>query len=625
MSTRAKLGDVGDNYPRKQLRRENWMSLNGEWKFTFDDEKKFQHPEHVNNWPLKIKVPFAPEASASGIGDTNFHWRCWYQRTFQIERIGNNRVILNFGAVDYQARVWLNGHCLGFHEGGYTPFSFDITEDLIEGADQVITVCVDDDPHDLTKPRGKQDWQKDPHSIWYPRTTGIWQTVWIEQVPNTYIDRLRCTPLLERWEIGCEVFIAGPCPQGLQLKIKLLNGQSVLANDTYEIIHSEVHRRIALSDPGIDDFRNELLWSPEKPTLIEVEIELWLNGRLIDKVDSYTALRSVTTIRNRFLLNGRPYYMRLILDQGYWPETLMTPPSSEALKRDVELVKAAGFNGVRKHQKVEDPDYLYWADVLGLLVWTEMPSAYRFTHESVERLMKEWADVIDRDMNHPSVVVWVPFNESWGVPDVAAKEAHKNCVKAMYHLTKTLDPTRPCIGNDGWENTATDILGIHDYDDQPDRLLKKYASSHNISEILARYWPGGRVLTVDGYTHSNQPIMLTEFGGSTFVDPADRQKFKTWGYSVFKTADDLRIHFETMMAVVHRIELFSGFCYTQFTDTFQEANGLFRADRTPKFAMKTITRAVRGAGYSRGELTSTPQPPPLLEEELPHGPIPGNL
>jgi beta-galactosidase/beta-glucuronidase len=601
---------MGLNYPRRQLQREKWTCLNGRWKFAFDDHFNFNSPDDIQSWPITIQVPFAPECPASGIADTGFHPRCWYQHEFELQP-SPKRVLLHFGAVDYEAKVWLNGQFLGSHVGGHTPFSFEITEALDPSGRQVLTVQADDDPHDLTKPRGKQDWQREPHSIWYPRTSGIWQTVWLEEVAETYIQRLNTTPLLERWEIGCEVFIAGPCPKGLKLVMRLRCGDKILADDRYEVISHEVHRRIALSDPGIDDFRNELLWSPEKPTLINIELELWMNGECVDHVHSYTALRSVSIHRGRFLLNGRPYQQRLILDQGYWPETFMTPPSSEALRKDIELVKSAGFNGVRKHQKVEDPEFLYWADVLGLMVWGEMPSAYRFTHVSVERLTREWTEVIDRDMNHPCVVVWVPFNESWGVPDLAEKVAHQHCVQAMYHLTKTLDPTRPCIGNDGWESTATDILGIHDYDDQPERLMKKYPVDRNLTDILTRSWPGGRVLTVEGYAHSDMPVMLTEFGGIAYVDESHRSKFKTWGYSVCEDAEELRRRYERLLAAVTRIELFCGFCYTQFTDTFQEANGLFRADRTAKFSVAAMARATRGAGYTRGELITAPQPPPL--------------
>jgi beta-galactosidase/beta-glucuronidase len=616
MIAEAKLDEDGANHPRKIFRRNHWSSLNGTWDFCFDDKEQFSIPDEIQQWTHKIIVPFAPETKASGVNDTNFHPRCWYQKKFFLKP-SKKRIILHFGAVDYHARVWLNGQFLGEHEGGHTPFCFDVTTQLKTEGEQVLILRADDDPLDLTKPRGKQDWQKDPHSIWYPRTSGIWQTVWLEEVTNTYIEKLRCSPLLERWEIGCEAFIAGPCPPGLQLKIKLMQGGQILAEDTYNVINKEVHRKIALSDPGIDDFRNELLWTPEKPTLINLELELWYNNQKMDHVHSYTALRSVSYNRDRFLLNGRPYYLRLILDQGYWPETFMTPPSEDAIRRDILLIKAAGFNGVRKHQKIEDPNFLYWADVLGLAVWGEMPSAYRFTHDSVERITKEWIEVMDRDMNHPCVVVWVPFNESWGVPDLASKLDHQNCVKALYHLTKTLDPTRPCIGNDGWESTATDILGIHDYDDQPDRLIRKYGSSNqSLSDILNRYRPAGRVIIAEGHAHQGQPVMLTEFGGIAFVNPREDIK-EAWGYSAANSSKEFRRRYEELLSAIHRIELFAGFCYTQFTDTFQEANGLFSSDRQPKFPINSMARATRGVGLGRGELLSVPQPPPIPHDNDP--------
>lgn len=596
-------------YPRKNfVRNGSWMSLNGTWSFFFDHEERFNHPSEISNWPRKIEVPFAPECRASGIGDTSYHNRCWYQRDFEVRK-SDKRVLLHFGAVDYEARVWLNSHFLGSHQGGHTPFSFDITDVLVTDGPQILTVCADDDPLDLEKPRGKQDWMKEPHSIWYPRTSGIWQSVWLEEVGPTYIESLRLAPQVERWEVSCEVLVIGACSDDLQLDIRLECQNRLLAHDRYQVMHKEVHRRIAMSDPGIDDYRNEMLWSPERPTLIQVKVELRRGDELLDEVQSYTALRSVGFSGDRFMLNGRPYYLRLLLDQGYWPDTFMTPPSFEDLKKDIELIKSAGFNGVRKHQKIEDPDFFYWADVLGLVVWEEMPSAYRFTHKSVARIVKEWIEVINRDINHPSIIVWVPFNESWGVPDLSEKESHQHCVQALYHATKTLDPTRPCIGNDGWESTATDLLGIHDYDDQPERLLKKYGSHQNIADMLTRYRPGGRVLTVEGYPHKGQPIMITEFGGIACLDTGNNQK--VWGYSSANGAEEFKKRYDQLMKAIHQIELFCGFCYTQFTDTFQEANGLFKADRTAKFSINAMARATRGTGSTRGELSSAPQPPPL--------------
>ncbi|MEG1055768.1 MAG: glycoside hydrolase family 2 TIM barrel-domain containing protein, partial [Janthinobacterium sp.] len=327
-------------------------------------------------------------------------------------------------------------------------------------------------------------WQLHPHSIWYPRTTGIWQSVWIERVAATYIGKLRWTPVFEGYEIGCDVFAMGDLQDDLTVGVRIWHGDNLLADDQYKLIENEASRKIALSDPGIDDSRNELLWSPERPILLDAEVTLWHGDELLDTVKSYTALRSVAINRDRFMLNGRPYPLRLVLDQGYWPDTLLAAPSDDALRRDVELAKALGFNGVRKHQKIEDPRYLYWADRLGLLVWEEMPSTYRFSSKAITRMVREWTDVIERDYSHPCILVWVPFNESWGVPNLTAIQAHRNAVEALYHLTRTLDPTRPVIGNDGWEASATDILGIHDYDCDPERLQARYAISDSARTTL---------------------------------------------------------------------------------------------------------------------------------------------
>lgn len=594
-ATRADSHQMEAAYPRPQLQRINWLCLNGPWKFRFDDAGQFIQPSDISDWNHTIEVPFAPEAPRSGIGDTGFHSNLWYEREFDIPK-GEGRVLLHFGAVDYRARVWVNGKFMVDHEGGHTPFSMDITPVLNENGPQTVTVWAHDDPHDLAKPRGKQDWQLEPHSIWYPRTSGIWQTVWVERVPKTYIDRLRWTPHFERWEIGFEAFVEGKQCDGMQVKVKLTVGCHLLANDTYEVINGEIHRKISLSDPGIDDYRNELLWSPEKPTLIDAQIQLWSEGQLIDEVKSYTAMRTVGIQRDRFMLNGRPYYLRLVLDQGYWPDTLMSAPSDEALRNDVELVKRMGFNGVRKHQKIEDPRFLYWADVLGLLVWEEMPSAYRFTPKAVERITKEWTEVIERDASHPCIVVWVPFNESWGVPNLTETQAHRNYVLALYHLTKTLDPTRPVIGNDGWESTDTDIIAIHDYDNRPHSLAKRYGPEVKLSDLLNRERPGGRVLTLDGYPHRGQPVMLTEFGGIAYAGRESPDADKAWGYVRSENISELQQRYTSLLKVVNKVEMFSGFCYTQLTDTFQEANGLLYADRTPKFSIEAIAAATLGWG-----------------------------
>jgi hypothetical protein len=592
-----------DNYkrvihPRPQLQRSPWQSLNGLWKFAFDDEGKCAQPSDLKQWTHLIETPYAPESIKSGIGDTNFHANCWYEREFATPD-GDGRLLLHFGAVDYRARVWVNDRYIAEHEGGHTNFSLDITHVLNDNGITKLTVWAQDEPQDLAKPRGKQDWQLKPHSIWYPRTSGIWQTVWVERVGKTYIGHLCWNSDFERWEVGLEAALAGDVPVcGVQIKMKLRIGDKVLAHDTYEVLSGEINRRIALGDPGIDDYRNELLWSPEKPTLIDAEIQLWSDNQLLDEVKSYTAMRTVSIQRDRFMLNGRPYYLHLVLDQGYWPDTLMTPPSDEALRHDVELIKAMGFNGVRKHQKIEDPRFLYWADVLGLLVWEEMPSAYRFSRKAVERMTHEWIEVIKRDSSHPCIVAWVPFNESWGVPNLVETAAHRNYVLAMYHLTKTLDPTRPVIGNDGWESTDTDILAIHDYDTKPQQLLRRYGPEVKLSDMLNHKRPGGRILTLDNYPHQGQPVMLTEFGGIAYAPDKEPGAAQAWGYERCWSVSELEMKYTALLETVNSIELFSGFCYTQFTDTFQEANGLLYSDRTPKFPIEAIRAAtLSGEGF----------------------------
>jgi beta-galactosidase/beta-glucuronidase len=571
-------------HPRPQLRRDRWIPLDGIWEFALDPSARWESPGEVR-FERTIRVPFAPETPASGIGESDFFVACWYRLLIRPPALAvGERLILTFEAVDYCATVWLQRRLIGSHEGGYTPFRFDITEQVREPGLQELVVRAHDDPHDLSKPRGKQDWLREPHAIWYPRTTGIWQSVWLEIVPETRIGSLRWTPNLERWELGLEAQIEGERRGDLRLCCELRVGPQVLAVDTYAPV-GDVSRRIGLSDPGIDDYRNELLWNPDSPTLIEAVLQLLApDGEVVDRVESYTALRKIAVQGDRIVLNGRPLVLRMVLDQGYWPETGMTAPSDDALRRDVELAKAMGFNCVRKHQKIESARYLYWADRLGLLVWEEMPSAYRFTARAVERLTTQWLEAMRRDISHPCLMAWVPFNESWGVPNLPDVAAERSYIEALYHLTRTLDPTRPVVGNDGWESVATDLIGIHDYDGDPERIARRYHVEAGIANLFRRERPGGRLLTLE--SHSGQPLLLTEFGGIA-LGPG-------MGYSRAKNPEELMRRFRALLEAVRSSGVFAGYCYTQFADTYQETNGLLYADRTPKIPLREIAAAVRG-------------------------------
>jgi beta-galactosidase/beta-glucuronidase len=555
-----------------------------------------------------ITVPFPPESSASGIGDPSFHPVVWYRRTFEVPPgLGDKRLILYCGAVDYRARVWINGRLVASHEGGQTPFSADITQALQEGTDQVIVIRAEDLPADLGQPRGKQDWQEQPHSIWYERTTGIWQPVWIEPVCPTYITGVRWTPDLDRAVLSLGVTVNREDYRPLRLRVQLsLHGVSV-ADDIYEIYGSDVNRDIALDLGSMTMTRERVLWSPGNPNLIDATLTLLGEDGPLDEVQSYAGLRSVGVAGGRFLLNGRPYYLRLALEQGYWPDTHLAAPSDEALRREVELTKDLGFNGVRVHQQVADPRYLYWCDRLGLLVWGEMANAYVFTATSAERFTREWVEVLERDASHPCIVMWVPLNESWGVPNLLHDQAQQHYVQALYHLTKALDPTRPVIGNDGWEYVAGDIFGIHDYSFHGQTILDRYGTMDAIARTFREVQPGYRFVTLPGRDQGTEgrPIMITEFGGIS-LHP-DRMA-KWFGYGQVGDLEEFHQKYRELVDAVLDCPAISGFCYTQLTDTLQETNGLLTADREPKLE-PAVLRAIntRPAAAVPGDVISQMQ------------------
>src|SRR5450432_1061309 len=353
MSKHRKSKESSPAYPRPQLQRDDWLGLDGEWEFAIDPAGEIESAAKIK-FTRKIAVPFAPETPASGVEETGFFKACWYRRQFDSPKLSKNQqMILHFEAVDYRTTVWVNDQLAVRHEGGYTPFSADITNLLIPGKSQTIVVRAQDDPYDLSQPRGKQDWKTEPHSIWYYRTSGIWQSVWAEVVNESHIVRVRWGANAARWEISLHARIKSPL-KDLRLRLRLSARGQTIAEDFYTVTNNEVERNIVLPDPGIDDARKELLWSPWSPNLIDAELELLdRDDNVLDKVASYTAMRSIDTSRDRLVLNGRPITLQLLLDQGYWPESGLTAPDDDAFRRDVKLVKAMGFNGVRKHQKIE--------------------------------------------------------------------------------------------------------------------------------------------------------------------------------------------------------------------------------------------------------------------------------
>lgn len=579
-------------YPRPQLQRKEWKSLNGEWNFAFDDQNigmKEQWYHNAAALTKKINVPFAYQTELSGINDSSFHDVVWYQREFEVPGDWNEkRIMLHFGAVDYYAKVFVNGQLVGENEGGHTPFSFDITHTVKDGRASVV-VRAEDPSRDETIPRGKQFWKEEIESIWYTNTTGIWQPVWIEPVSDSAIEKLRMTPDLDQGDIEIELDVS---PQAVNktIEIKIEYKGKLISHDSFLLIETYLKRRMNVFGKHIfhTGFHHEgMTWSPEAPNLFNITFEIKEDQTIADSVVSYFGMRKIHTEDGMVYLNNKPYYQQLVLDQGYWREGLLTAPHDEDFKKDIELAKEMGFNGCRKHQKVEDPRFLYWADTLGYLVWGECAASAFYSERAASRLTEEWTKIIDRDYNHPSIVAWVPLNESWGVQTIRSDRKQQHHSQAMYHHIHSMDGTRPVISNDGWEQTVTDICAIHNYNHGTDEEKNKstaFKETLETKETLLSSQPAKRKIYANGFAHQGEPIILTEFGGVGFEVGGDNG----WGYTSVKNEEEFVADYRRIMNAVYSSKALHGYCYTQLTDVEQEINGILSYDREPKCDLKLI-------------------------------------
>jgi len=603
-------------YPRPQLCRAEWRSLDGVWAFAYDDEgiglrDEWFLPGARSLFDREITVPYPPESKASGIHDRGIHPVLWYRLDVvaaDLPRRGDTeRLLLHFGAVDYRAQVWVDGRHVADHVGGQTPFTADITDvidrpslrDVAEPAASrhVIVVRVEDDPTDQSQPRGKQDWQEQPHKVWYERTSGIWQSVWVETAPAVRIEDLS-------WQAdpddGVRAFVelAGPIRRRLLVIVDL-------EVDGRHLAHAAVGltgRRGIVAVPiaelcnGID--REDLLWSPEHPVLIDATVALREadTGDLLDTVQSYLGIRKVGVGGGRLLLNGLPYFLRAVLNQGYRPTTHLANRGTDELRGEIELAKAMGFNGMRIHQKVEDPRMLFWADRLGLLVWGEIGATYEYSATAVQQLTREWLAAVRRDRSHPCIVAWVPINESWGVPNLADDPAQRQFIAGLAALTRGLDPSRPVLSNEGWEHVDSDIVGVHDYSGDPARLRERYGADSDFGEHLDE--PGdvaaGRIVAltpaqVDRFRTGRAPLMLTEFGGLALSSRSD-----SFAYTYVHSDGELAKRLSELFDAVRSIRSLAGFCYTQLLDTGQEINGLADDQGEPKLSLDALRFIVCG-------------------------------
>lgn len=579
------------SYPRPQFVRDEWLSLDGTWDFRFEQE----------DWQT-IVVPYVYQSEMSGI-NTNRPCDCVaYRRSFTVPPAWKNRrVRLNFGAVDYACDVWVNGCHVGGHTGGNIGFALDIT-DAIGWNTEELLVKVSDPWNDELIPRGKQYWIAESDAIWYKRTTGIWQSVWLEPVDTCCIEQLRFTGDIDRGQVEID-YICSKEAAGARLNVEIALDDRLSRQLSLVLTEHAGKMTVDLFENHIfrSNFHNSgWCWTPESPTLFDVEVCIERDGKVCDRVRSYFGMRKVEARDGRVYLNNKPYYQKLILDQGYWPQSLMTPPDEEAIRQDILMAKAMGFNGCRKHQKAEDTRFLYWADRLGYLVWGEIGSCISFSPESARRLMAEWGEAVMRDYNHPSIVAWVPINESWGVPNIARDSQHQALALALYYQCRALDPTRLVVGNDGWEMTRSDICAIHNYrHGAPDdaQAHERFEASLSSAESLISTQPAGRPIYADGWQYDGAPILLTEFGGISLVNSVE----KAWGYTQVNETDTFVAEYRRILEAIGRSHALYGFCYTQLTDVEQETNGLLTYNRQYKVNPEIIREINdRVAGFDLG-------------------------
>ncbi|MFT5368179.1 MAG: beta-galactosidase/beta-glucuronidase [Candidatus Latescibacterota bacterium] len=565
-------------HPRPQFQRDNWINLNGTWNFAFDFGSSGEQrgwSSDPSGFNKTITVPFCPESELSGIQHTDFIPSVWYHRTLDIPNSWEGkRILLHFGAVDYHCKAWVNGQSVGQHYGGGASFTFDITSALQNG-DNSLVVCANDDTRSGDQPQGKQCPDLHSRRCHYTRTTGIWQTVWLETVSTSHIDHVRVVP-----DLDSSRFVLTPsfknAKRGHTFKATLLDRSEEVAVSSAPATDGAA-MSLRVKDPHI--------WSLEDPHLYDLRLELLDGDTVIDAVYSYAGLRKFHIEGHKFYLNNQPIFLRLVLDQGFYPDGVWTAPNDDALKADIEKSMAVGFNGARLHQKVFEERFHYWADKLGYLTWGEFYDwGMNFgSPQAIHNHQREWREIVMRDLNHPSIVAWTPFNETIG----AARdhfEAHRRAVEETYHLTRALDPSRPCHPTSGYVHVVTDIFTVHNYEQDPEKFAETYASvSPDDLENTSVRFPELSI------PYNGTPYVVDEYGGTWWdanatetEQEADRKS--SWGYGARPTdIEEVYHRIEKLTQVLTDHPNIAGYCYTQLTDVEQEQNGIYTYDRQEKF------------------------------------------
>jgi beta-galactosidase/beta-glucuronidase len=585
-------------YPRPQFTRPDWLNLNGTWQFEIDaGDSGLERGLRDRDLTGQITVPFAPESTASGIGNTDFLRAVWYRRTIQIPVEWTGRIpVLHFGAVDHETTVWVDGVEVVRHRGGFTPFSAEL-RDAVPGDEITIVVRARDTPNG-SQARGKQSVEYANAGCLYTRTTGIWQTVWLEPVSAVRIERLAIVPLFAAGAFRVTVPLTAARP-GSTVLVQLSDGEGIVV-EAASAASADLAPEVTLVLPA--DRRRA--WHPTDPHLYDVRVELRdAEGQVLDAVGSYAGLRSVAIDGKRFLLNGEPFFQRLVLDQGYWPDTLMTAPSDEALVRDIELGLRAGFDGARLHQKVFEERYLYHADRLGYLVWGEFGDWGGTTvADSLDNgfspstaIIPEWLEVVRRDINHPAIVGWCPLNETYAPP--ADRLTSLDLVtRGLFLATRLADPSRPVLDVSGYAHRVveTTVYDTHDYEQDPVEFAAHHA---RLAEGMPYVNPVAHIgADPSDVPYRGQPYFVSEFGGLWWNPEvaAGGASDAGWGYGTRpRTEEEFQRRFDDLTAVLLGNPAMFGYCYTQLTDVFQEENGIYRFDRTEKLDVERVRAAQR--------------------------------
>ncbi|WP_056950880.1 glycoside hydrolase family 2 protein [Lacticaseibacillus nasuensis] len=554
-------------FPEPQFQRDHWQNLNGQWDFLIDDGDSGldRHFETTGDFDQQITVPFCPESELSGIHHLDFMPAVWYRRTVTVSAAELAGVVrLHFGAVDYETHVFVNGEAVGTHRGGYSSFAFDIQAHLHEGANTLV-VCARDDLRSGKQPNGKQSHLYYSHDCDYTRTTGIWQTVWLEFLPQTHVQSVKFFPNVARTSVAVQLQTVGAGDVTIAISYQGQPcGQATVASTgqlaTVEIPLSEQH-----------------LWELGHGRLYDVTLTIG-----DDVVHSYFGLREVRLEGYKFMLNDRSVFQRLVLDQGFYPTGIYTAPSDADFVRDIELAKAAGFNGARLHQKPVEARYLYHCDQAGYMVWGEMASwgIDGSRPEAIYHFLPEWQELVARDINHPAIVTWCPFNETW---DVDGRPQLKEIWATTYHVTKATDPTRPCVDTSGNYHAVTDIYDIHNYEQDPAKFAEEFDGAQQPNH---EFWDEHDARQ---QYQAGQPINVSEYGG---IKWAPSEETAGWGYGDGpKTEAEFMARYAGLTKVLLANPHLSGFCYTQLYDVEQERNGLYYYDRSAKFDMGEIKAA----------------------------------